>query len=670
MGQLLLDLVHALTPFTEECLDRLQWVQSADVIYLADGTNPVQRLARYALNNWTIAAAPFKAGPFRVQNLTKSQHIRASAETGSITLTASWNFFQANHVGSLLQLKTDNYADIPLWTGQTDVSNGDLMRYDGRIYEVVGQPPTQEPMPWPGGDGPGGTISVPWSGNTGVNPPQHTEGIEQTSKDPDIRWRYLSDGAGVVRITAITSATTATATVVRTLPRSIVTRPTYRWAEGAWSARYGYPANLELHEERLVAASTPADPRTIWFSAVGDYLDFEPGTEADSSFAYAIAGGSSINRILWLKSGRDGLHIGALGEEHASIRPDRNQPLGATNMAFRFGSAYGSREHVRPIAPDGMPIFIAKDRARLVEISYSLERDGNVAAVLSRPADHLGADGFAEVVWQSAPQRQAWLRTDAGGLVVMTYDPSEEVLGWAACPVAGGVVESMAVTRSQDGARDVLTMVVRREIDGSVRRFVEEQAVTFGGLPGTPPIQEAVHLYCAKKFRRDPASASFALPHLAGQTVHAWTDQGQYGPLQVPVSGVLILPVAVSIAVIGIMDETQHIRTLPLVPPTQSGSGLHRRKRLSPPIGIGLHQTAAAVASVIESDFGQVERNWPAMNVVPRAAAAVLTAAYTGVARCGLTSGWADELALRVAPVGAAPLTITAIVPIISEAGI
>lgn len=635
------------TPYGEDSLDRLQWVQSADVIYLADGINPVQRLARFALNNWTIGPAAFKAGPFRVQNLTKSQKIQASAGTGTITLTTNWDFFEASHVGSLMQLKAEDYSDIPLWTGNTNpISIGQLMRYDGNIYELVA------------GD------------ETGVNPPQHSEGVEQVSINPLVRWRFVSNGEGVVRITGVSSAMVATAQVVRALPQSVVTASTYRWAEGAWSDRYGYPAVLELYEQRLVAASTPNDPRTLWFSAVGDYQDFEPGTDTDSAFAYAISGGSSVNRVLWLKSGRDGLHIGALGEEYSSIQPNRGEPLSAMNIAFRFGSSYGSREHIRPIAPDGMPMFISKDGARLIEISFSFEKDANIAGVLSRPADHIGAEGFAEVVWVNTPQRQAWIRTDAGNLVVMSYDPSEEVLGWAWCPIAGGQVESLAVTRDVEGARDVLTMVVRRDLGHVVQRYVEEQAITFGSLPGLPPIKDAVHLCCARRFTRETPWPIFPVPHLAKREVYAWTDQGQFGPLLVPESGDLTLPVPVNAAVIGFLDETHHIRTLPLIPQTPNGSGLHRRKRLSPPIGIGLHQSAAAKVAVIESDFGQAERAWPAQNVVPRAVAAELTAAFTGVARAPLTSGYADELAFEVHAVGAAPLTITALVPNISEAGI
>ena len=33
------------------------------------------------------------------------------------------------------------------------------------------------------------------------------------------------------------------------------------------------------HDQRLAAAATPAEPRTVWFSAIGDYADFLDGVE-------------------------------------------------------------------------------------------------------------------------------------------------------------------------------------------------------------------------------------------------------------------------------------------------------------------------------------------------------------------------------------------------------
>ena len=62
---------------------------------------PLQRLSRLALDNWTIAPQTLNRGPFRVQNLDEARTIQASGETGSITLTASAETFRAILDGEL-----------------------------------------------------------------------------------------------------------------------------------------------------------------------------------------------------------------------------------------------------------------------------------------------------------------------------------------------------------------------------------------------------------------------------------------------------------------------------------------------------------------------------------------------------------------------------------------
>jgi len=305
------------TPYDDAAIARLSSVQSADVIWLADGQKPVHKLSRFALDNWTIAPAAFNDGPFRVQNLSESLTLQASATTGTITLTASSAFFVAAHVGSLIRLSPTDYTNIPLWTGNTTASVGQKMRYDGKAYQL--------------------TVGI----GTGVNPPVHSSGTQKVQLSPAVSWKFLNDGVGIVRITAITSSTSATATVLQTLPDEVKDDPTYRFEEGAWSDRWGYPSCPEIYDQRLVAAATPSDPRTIWFSAVGGFEEFEPGTEVDSAFAYAIAGGSSVNRILWLARGKAGLHVGALGEEHSTRSADKNTAISIETTVFSFDSSIG-----------------------------------------------------------------------------------------------------------------------------------------------------------------------------------------------------------------------------------------------------------------------------------------------------------------------------------------
>jgi len=748
-------------PYDQPALSRLQWVQSADVIYLADGARPIQRLARFALDNWTITPLDPDTGPFRLQNGNTGLTVQASGETGSVTLTASGALFDGSHVGSLLSLEPVSWSDVPLWTGNTDVGPGVRMRSDGRVYEVAsgtntgvnrplhiegtervqfgaqmswlhiadipagwepdvtviaGQrvrtsnriyearstgdtgdtapthstgaatPGTSEvswqfivqiPLLW----APGATVAVDdrrqyndriyearTAGNTGSTPPTHATGTALVETGEGISWTFISDGLGVVRITGIVSATQATATVLRRLPSAVVAQGTHRWAEGAWSARYGYPAAVEIFQERVIAAATPTDPRTLWFSTVGDFGDFAPGIEADSSFAYGISGENSVNKVIWLRRGRSGLHIGALGEEYSTRSTDATAVLGPTTTYFGYDSAIGSAQ-ARPLAPRGDPMFISKDRTRIFEIVYSLQNDRNRALELSLPSQHIGTAGFAEMANQSAPQKLTWIRRDSGDLAVMLYDPDEDVLGWAVVPLAGGVVEAMAISPNASGTADILTMVVRRTVNGATVRMIEEQSVTYGTLTGAQPISEANHFFAATIYS-GPATDTFSVPQLVGEDVHVWTDAGAFGPITVPPSGTVSIDAQATRATVGLLDATHRVETLPIQAEARDGNTMARAKRLHSGCGIAVHRTAAGIVRTVERELGQPDRVGMTQEILQRAIASDLVDAFTGVRQMPMASGQAPEVSLRFEPVGGAPLTVLAITPSIEEHGV
>lgn len=630
------------TPFDAADLSSLRWVQSADVIYFLDGVHQPYELSRFALDNWTLVPKIFSTGPFRVQNLDEAVTVQASAETGTITLTANAAFFTANQIGSLIKLEPRDNTGIPLWTSNEALTVGDRRRYGENTYELAA-----------------GTDSK-------TNPPLHSEGTALYDNAP-LKWTFISDGVGIARITAITSPTVAISEVLKAIPRGCVDDPTYRFSEGAWSEKYGWPSAGEIYDQRLVFAASASEPRTLWFSDIGIFDDFGQGVEADEAFTYTIAGDSSVNRILHVRRGSSGLHIFALGEEYSTRSESRAQAIGPTTAVFGKDSEYGASMAV-PISPDGKPIFITRDRRRVIQIAYSFQEDGNQSRALSLPAQHLGASSFEQIVWQTTPDRIGWLRRGTGDLVAMIHDPSEEILGWATVSVAGGFVDAIAITPDANGKQDILTMAVLREIDGQMVRIIEQQALTFGVLTGAQPIAEGCHFFAAAEFISDPATDSFDVPHLIGQNVYAWTDGGQYGPLTVPADGTLVLPVAVGRAIIGLFDTSHIVETLDIQAATQNGSATGRQKRLHS-VSVGLHRTAQGQIEIIERDFAKPERISMAQKIVPNSVGADLTKAYSGVVKIALPSGHTKELALRFRPTGGAPMTVTAIIPDVQEAG-
>ncbi|WP_257884047.1 hypothetical protein [Roseobacter insulae] len=632
-------------PYTLEQIRKLRVVQSKDVIYLADGEQPVQKLSRFALDNWTIAPVDYTSGPFRVQNLDEAQTMQFSAASGSVTITGTGDIFDATWIGSLIQIKPTDFSNVAQWTGNTATSVNTQFLSDGNIYRVAA-----------------GT-------NTGVTRPTHTEGTRLTDASQGVKYEYLGDTTGIARITAVANSNSASATVIKAIPQPCIDDPSYRWAEGAWSDRHGYPAAIELFDQSFAAAGTTEEPRTIWFSTLGLLEDFEPSVEADGSFAYAIDGGETQNKIGWLKKSSRGIYIGALGDIYRGYSNASGQRIGPTTFDTDLEATDGAGA-AQPIVPYGYPILTTKDEGRVLEIRYSFEQDGGVPLELSLPAQHLGDQGFKEMAWQSAPLRIANMRRGNGDLAVMIYDPNEDVLGWAQYPVAGGFVHSIAVAPDATGTRDVLTMIVERQLNGVTTYCVEDQAQLFGALPGIAAIEDANHLFCASVFDLGVATDTFAVPHLEGEDVYAWTDQGRYGPLTVPAGGDLILPAECRKAVIGLLDETHFVETLDIQAATENGSSKGRKRRLHTGSGIGIHRTAAGEVEGVEYHSGRdalLESGY--VSLLPQSVAADLTTAYTGMVKSEAATGYADRIGLRFRPIGGAPMTITSITPNVEESG-
>lgn len=633
-------------PYDAAAIERMTYVQSADVIYIADGARPVQKLKRFALDNWALEEAAFSNGPFRVQNLDKDFTISLAYSTAGdpeVDLTASADVFSMGHVGALFMFEPQGYENIALWTSNTDVAVGDYMRNGGKIYKVTA-----------------GT-------NTGVQPPIHTDGIELADKGKGIKWEFISDGKGVVEITAVTDATHATGNITRKMPPNLVGGSTYRWSEGAWSDERGYPACLEIYDQRLVLAASESEPRTLWFSSVGGYTDFEPGVEADQSFAYTISGQASMNRIIGLRGGKRALHIFAIGQELSTRSDSQNQVIGPTTTVIGVDSSYGSSGAV-PISPDGNPIVISRDGRRVMQISYSFQDDANNTTDLSRAASHFGEEIFTQIAWQGSPQRLAWVTLASGDPVVMLFNPAEEVLGWARVPLADGAIESLAVTPAGSGDLDTVTMAVRRTINGESRCYIEEVADIYSASP-LADFYDINHLFAGFKIPTTSAETSFSIPHLAGETVYAWTDAGEFGPLDVGADGTLTLPRAASRGVIGLFDTSHQAETLGVTAASPEGDMTGRKRRLHARVGVAIMRTAQGYMRAIERDLPHAVRERARVAIVPAQVSADLTDIYSGEVAVDVESGMATEVSLRIEPHGGAPLTITKITPTIQEAG-
>jgi hypothetical protein len=98
--------VEVTTPYPIEDVFELQFAQSADVLYIVHPDYEPRKLERTSSTDFTLTEIDFSRGPFLDVNITATT-ITPSADAGDdITLTASANTFDEDHIGSLWRVKS------------------------------------------------------------------------------------------------------------------------------------------------------------------------------------------------------------------------------------------------------------------------------------------------------------------------------------------------------------------------------------------------------------------------------------------------------------------------------------------------------------------------------------------------------------------------------------
>ena len=272
--------VEIVTTYSVTEIFEINFVQSADVLFLAHKNHEPAKLTRTTATTFTLTDIAFVDGPYLDENITTTT-ITASANTGTVTLTASADLFVSGHVGALFQFRERVEIGHEAWAASTSYAQNALVHHNGNLYKKTDS----------------------GSDSSGTQPPVHLEGTETYGV---IDWQYQHSGTGFVKITAVTNATTATAVVQEhnflVLP-AVATSGTTQWSEGSFSTKNGFPRAVAFYEERLYFAGTTAQPQTIFGSVTGDFENHTPGTEDDAAINVTIAS-DQVNVIKHMVPGR------------------------------------------------------------------------------------------------------------------------------------------------------------------------------------------------------------------------------------------------------------------------------------------------------------------------------------------------------------------------------
>lgn len=385
---------------------------------------------------------------------------------------------------------------------------------------------------------------------------------------------------GYAKITAFTSTTVVTATVVKAFG---ATTASTNWRLGLWGATTGYPSACTFFEDRLCFAGGSYSPQRIDMSVVGDYENFAPsatdGVVADDNAVAITLNANDVNLIRWMIDDEKGLLVGSTSGEWMLRPSSLQEAITPTNISAKRSTAYGS-DNLQAIRAGKAALYVQRAGKKVRELAYVYEADGFRAPDMTILADNVLTGGVSQFTYQQEPYSVLWFARNDGQLVGMTYERDQDVVGWHRHIIGGSfgegdaVVESVAVIPTPDETADELWMIVKRTIDGSTVRYIEYLTEKFDGSDTT----DAFFVDCGLTYDDVATTTISGLDHLEGETLVVLAD-GSVHPDVTVASGAITLTRSASVVHLG-LKYTTNIHTLRIEAGAQDGTAQGKTKRI------------------------------------------------------------------------------------------
>lgn len=488
----------------------------------------------------------------------------------AITITANAPIFNNVGADSLFYLENPLNINIPQWYSGKAVNPGQRIISGVNTYYMLNT--TNQ--------------------TTGNNTPNHYQGTLPDGIN-GVTWLYEDSGYGIIKLNAITSASTATGTV-QVAPPNIVSNSntqTFIWSLGLFDSVSGYPEHVSIFRDRLVLHKGTRQAGSV----TSDYLNFAPKVggiqTADSGYVITLPTSSGI---CWVVAQND-LLIGTPSEELLVSEIDPTKAFGPGNIKSRRQTPHGSR-FVEAVPIEFVTMFVTKSGQQLRQAIYSWSINGYAAEDMTTLSEHIpkgpdGKQGILQMAWQQEPDLILWCATTDGRLVGFTYNRDQKVMCWHRHPLGGScetaplaakgftnaVVESVSCMPSPDGTQDDLWVIVRRTVNGVTRRYIEFLMPYFTDVDANMP--NAFYVDCGLSYSGPSTNYITGARHLIGQTVDVLAGGGSHPQVVVDSQGGVTLQSPVTVAQIGLPCPAR-VETMRLEAGSQIGTAQGSLKRI------------------------------------------------------------------------------------------
>lgn len=563
------------TPFESDVVDKLNCIQSGDVMFICSGKYPVKTLSRYSDTDWRFDTYKLSEQPYGEVNIDKESTVILNGDT----LTATKDIFNADMVHSVMQIEHYVKAIITSEIGKVIKGSYDgdderiLMaenKYNNINYDVE-QFSSDEDLSWKfTSHGTwNGTVKIQISNDNGttwkdyrVYTSNNDYNVTDTGKvTPSAKLKVVSDLKGgsvnvdlsflphsnycVVEIKEFIDSKHVKVNVLNSV---VENEATSKFRFGQWGKGLGYPRVCTFYQDRFILASSNQYPNYIWFSRTGDYSNFGVekvgGTITDDSAItlpvinrkmYDIRHLIPANDLLILTSGNEWIIDGS-----KTITP--------TNCNLRTQTQRGASE-CEPQYIGNRCVYVQARGCVVRDLGYSYESDNYTGADLTLFVKHLTKyRNFITSAYAQDPDSIVYYVTDDGNIDCLTYIPEQKVYAWSHFTTKGKYKYAESVA---EGEQDSLYVIVERDFKSGTVMCIERFEPMYNADNNN------VYMDCYIRQTSTENISTITVPHLIGEDVQIVVNGRERPIKEVPPTAIINIDGEAQSVAVGINYTTR-----------------------------------------------------------------------------------------------------------------
>ena len=563
------------TPFENDVVDKLNCIQSGDVMFICSGKYPVKTLSRYSDTDWRFDTYKLSEQPYGEVNIDKESTVILNGDT----LTATKDIFNADMVHSVMQIEHYVKAIITSEIGKVIKGSYDgdderiLMaenKYNNINYDVE-QFSSDEDLSWKfTSHGTwNGTVKIQISNDNGttwkdyrVYTSNNDYNVTDTGKvTPSAKLKVVSDlkggsvnvdlsflphsNYGVVEIKEFVDSKHVKVNVLNSV---VDNEATSKFRFGQWGKGLGYPRVCTFYQDRFILASSNQYPNYIWFSRTGDYSNFGVekvgGTITDDSAItlpvinrkmYDIRHLIPANDLLILTSGNEWIIDGS-----KTITP--------TNCNLRTQTQRGASE-CEPQYIGNRCVYVQARGCVVRDLGYSYESDNYTGADLTLFVKHLTKyRNFITSAYAQDPDSIVYYVTDDGNIDCLTYIPEQKVYAWSHFTTKGKYKYAESVA---EGEQDSLYVIVERDFKSGTVMCIERFEPMYNADNNN------VYMDCYIRQTSTENISTITVPHLIGEDVQIVVNGRERPIKEVPPTAIINIDGKAQSVAVGINYTTR-----------------------------------------------------------------------------------------------------------------